>query len=87
MTTPTNDPYVHEEHRVPGVYVRYRNLDGRRWEVYGQCVGTGVCEGTPELDGPVDVNQVYTPEMKPCPVCGLEFKDLPPCARRASWED
>jgi hypothetical protein len=54
---PTCDPYVFIEEIRYG-YVRYRNLDGERWEVIGVCTGIGKCfEGAvgekPTLDCPV----------------------------------
>lgn len=76
----TNDPYVMAEERLPG-YARYRNLDGRRWEVYGQCQGTGVCYG----GEPVDTSGVLTPDLKPCTTCRISFVELSPCARAESW--
>jgi hypothetical protein len=39
---PTADPFVFIEEQYPG-YVRYRNLDGRRWEVHGMCDRRGDC--------------------------------------------
>ncbi len=39
---PTSDPYVFIEEQREG-YVRYRNLDGRRWEVHGTCDRRGDC--------------------------------------------
>lgn len=38
----TADPYVAIEEQRPG-YVRYRNIDGRRWEVHGTCDYRGDC--------------------------------------------
>jgi hypothetical protein len=54
---PTYDPAVFIEEQRPG-YVRYRNTDGRRWEVHGTCDRRGDCLigatiSTP--DGPVKV--------------------------------
>lgn len=46
---PTADPHVFIEDRTvnpeTGVqnYVRYRNSDGRRWEVHGECDRRGDC--------------------------------------------
>lgn len=41
--TPTADPDVFIEERLPG-YVRYNNVvDGRRWEVHGACTRLGLC--------------------------------------------
>lgn len=42
MTTPTADPHVVIEEQRPG-YVRYRSVDGRRWEVEGVCDMRGHC--------------------------------------------
>jgi hypothetical protein len=39
---PTSDPEVVIEERTAG-YVRYRDLDGRRWEVRGECTRLGYC--------------------------------------------
>ena len=71
---PTSDPFVVIEEKREG-YVRYRNGDGRRWEVHGVCVGLGNCwQGAlnpkPELDSPV------TPEFKGC--CPFTFVELEP---------
>jgi len=79
----TNDPSVRAEEQLPG-YARYRSLGGRRWEVFGQCVGTGHCAG----DGSqkVDTTVVRTPETRPCDACKIEFRDLPPAASRTSWD-
>ncbi len=68
----TCDPYVWIEEQYVG-YVRYRNNDGRRWEVHGICDQRGNCwEGAvspkPELDCPV------TPEFKGC--CPFTFVEL-----------
>lgn len=73
---PTSDPYVFIEEKREG-YVRYRNLDGRRWEVHGVCDQRGHCwEGAngpkPELDSPV------TPEFKGC--CPFRFVELEPAS-------
>lgn len=38
----TADPTVVIEHERPG-YVRYRSLDGRRWEIHGTCDYRGDC--------------------------------------------
>lgn len=38
----TADPLVVIEEQRPG-YVRYRNAEGRRWEVYGTCDRRGDC--------------------------------------------
>lgn len=40
--TPTSDPTVWIEEQRDG-YVRYRNADGRRWEVHGVCDRRGDC--------------------------------------------
>lgn len=71
----TCDPSVVIEAKAEG-YVRYRNRDGRRWEVFGVCDRRGDCwEGAtssaPELDCPI------TPEFKTC--CPFEFKELGRC--------
>jgi hypothetical protein len=39
---PTADPHVFIEERRED-YVRYRNRDGRRWEVHGVCDRRGDC--------------------------------------------
>lgn len=39
---PTADPGVVIEDQWPG-YVRYRRVDGYRWEVYGTCPQRGTC--------------------------------------------
>lgn len=71
---PTCDPHVFIEEQRVG-YVRYRNGDGRRWEVHGVCDKRGHCwEGAagpaPELDCPV------TPEFTGC--CPFTFVELEP---------
>ena len=71
---PTCDPHVFiEEIRVG--YVRYVNLDGRRWEAHGVCDKRGQCwQGAvgpaPELDCPV------TPGFRGC--CPFTFVELEP---------
>ena len=47
---PTADPYVVIEEQREG-YVRYRNLDGRRWEVHGTCDKRGNCLIGAVIDG------------------------------------
>lgn len=71
---PTCDPHVFIEDMRVG-YFRYRNLDGRRWEVHGVCDRRGNCwqgaqNPAPELDCPV------TPEFKGC--CPFTFVELDP---------
>lgn len=73
--TLTCDPTVAIEASASG-YVRYRNSEGRRWEVYGVCDQRGDCwvgavSDKPLLDCPV------TPEFKAC--CPFEFKELERC--------
>lgn len=78
MDQPTCDPFVVIEARSPvevtgdAAWVRYRNAEGRRWEVWGACNQCGACwEGAvgdpPELDCPV------SPEFWPhdYPSCSL----------------
>lgn len=70
---PTCDPFVWIEEQREG-YVRYRNGDGRRWEVHGTCNMCGACwEGAsgpaPDMDCPV------TPELEGCDQ--LTFTELP----------
>lgn len=72
--TETCDPFVWIEEKSQG-YVRYVNLEGRRWEVHGVCDQRGDCwEGAvgpaPELDCPV------TPEFTGC--CPFTYVELPP---------
>lgn len=69
---PTCDPHVFIEEQRDG-YVRYRNKDGRRWEVLGKCIDLGFCyQGAknpkPERDCPI------TPEFKNC--CPFVIKEL-----------
>lgn len=71
---PTCDPHVFIEDMRVG-YFRYRNLEGRRWEVHGVCDRRGNCwqgaqNPAPELDCPV------TPEFKGC--CPFTFVELEP---------
>lgn len=42
MDSPTADPTVVIEERSAG-YIRYRNIEGRRWEVFGVCDKRGDC--------------------------------------------
>jgi hypothetical protein len=68
----TCDPFVFIEEKREG-YVRYRNTEGRRWEVHGVCDQRGDCWAgavgpKPELDCPV------TPEFKGC--CPFMFVEL-----------
>jgi hypothetical protein len=39
---PTADPLIEIEKQSPG-FVRYRHVDGRRWEVHGVCDRRGDC--------------------------------------------
>ena len=55
---PTADPHVWIEEQRPG-YVRYRNGEGRRWEVSGVCDMRGDC-----LVGAVDP-LLGPPESRP----------------------
>jgi hypothetical protein len=56
LSVETQDPYVVIEDQHPG-YVLYRNIEtGRRWEVYGECVGVAECI----VGAVVDDNQVET---------------------------
>lgn len=54
---PTADPHVVIEEKREG-YVRYRNLDGRRWEVHGVCDRRGHCLIGSVIDG-VEVESFY----------------------------
>lgn len=69
----TCDPYVVIEEQRKG-YVRYRNVvNGKRWEVRGECTGIGNCwkgavNPKPELDCPVG------PGFKGC--CDLKIVEL-----------
>jgi hypothetical protein len=90
---PTCDPGVFiEEIRVG--YVRYVNIDGRRWEVHGICDKRGHCMVGAVVDGVVlktlaeaaAAAQAYTgldcpvtPEFKGC--CPLTFVELEPAVR------
>lgn len=48
---PTSDPYVFIEEERKG-YVRYQNTEtGRRWEVYGECIGVAKCIVGATVDG------------------------------------
>jgi hypothetical protein len=47
---PTADPTVFIEEQREG-YVRYRNTDGRRWEVHGTCDRRGDCLIGAVIDG------------------------------------
>jgi hypothetical protein len=47
---PTADPHVAIEEQREG-YVRYRNADGRRWEVHGTCDRRGDCLIGTTLEG------------------------------------
>ena len=72
--TPTCDPHVFIEAQSEG-FTRYRNADGRRWEVHGVCDKRGDCwvgaiGDAPLLDCPV------TPEFSGC--CPFTFVELEP---------
>ena len=74
MLQPTCDSTVWIEEIYTG-YVRYVNINGRRWEVHGICDLRGNCwQGAanpkPELDCPV------TPEFTGC--CPFTYKELEP---------
>lgn len=47
---PTADPNIVIEEQRPG-YVRYRNDEGRRWEVHGTCDRRGDCLIGAVIDG------------------------------------
>lgn len=71
---PTCDPEIFIEEKYEG-YIRYRRINGERWELIGVCTGIGKCwEGAngpkPELDCPL------TPTYKnDC--CKFEINVLP----------
>lgn len=71
---PTVDPTVFIEEKRPG-YVRYRNADGRRWEVHGTCDQRGDClvGAVDPVLGPPDarLDVPVTPEFDTC--CGAEI--------------
>jgi len=80
----TADPTVWAEELRPG-YARYRNKDGRRWEVHGICDRRGDCMiGAVLPDGTVieSVDQILesvldvpvTPEFAGC--CPFTFVEL-----------
>jgi len=54
---PTQDPAIFIEEKRVG-YVRYRDINGRRWEVHGVCDGRGNCWiGTVRPDGTMIATQ------------------------------
>ena len=68
---PTVDPYVFIEEQRDG-YVRYRNTDGRRWEVHGVCDGRRACMVGAVVDGVLietieQAKALPSPELD-CPV-------------------
>lgn len=67
----TADPHVQLE-EIARDYRRYRNSDGRRWEVFGECSKRGQCTGYHQLED----FPVVTPEVR-CE-CPLTFRELPP---------
>ena len=88
--TPTGDPFVWIEDQREG-YVRYRNGDGRRWEVYGTCDKRAHClvgavidgEAVTTLERAQELAQAYcgkdspvTPEFRDC--CPFTYVELPP---------
>ena len=83
--TPTADPHTWIEEQRSG-YVRYRNSEGRRWEVFGICDMRGDClvGAVSPLLGPPDtrLDVPVTPEFDACcgdPITGtLTFRELPP---------
>ena len=48
--TPTCDPFIFIEEQREGYY-RYRNGDGRRWEVHGVCDRRALCLVGAVIDG------------------------------------
>lgn len=73
----TTDPSVVIEEQRAG-YVRYRNTDGRRWEVFGVCDMRGHClvgAVNPPLGPPgTRLDVPVTPEFEGC--CPFRFVEL-----------
>lgn len=85
---PTADPDIEIEERRPG-FVRYRHVDGRRWEVRGVCDRRAFCLVGAVIDGETvetverarELAEAYTgpdvpvgPGFKGC--CPLEVVEL-----------
>jgi hypothetical protein len=58
---PTSDPEVVIEERRPD-YVRYRSVDGRRWEVRGVCDRRGLCLIGANIETPDGMVQIESLE-------------------------
>jgi hypothetical protein len=59
---PTADPTILiEEHRLG--YVRYRNTEGRRWEVHGLCDQRGNCLIGAVIDGVIVRDHAHLTEI------------------------
>ena len=61
--SPTADPCVWIEEQRDG-YVRYRNADGRRWEVHGTCDRRGDCLIGAVIEGETIRDHEHLEEMK-----------------------
>lgn len=88
MEEPTADPTVVIEERGEG-YVRYRNIEGRRWEVFGTCDKRGNCLVGAVIGGEIikDIERAHelavaykgldvpvTPEFSGC--CEFIYREL-----------
>lgn len=86
LMIPTIDPHILiEEQRVS--YIRYRHLDGRRWEVHGACDDNRACMVGAIVDGVLietveQARSLPAPELD-CPVgpgfsgcCPLKIVEL-----------
>ena len=83
---PTADPDVWIEEQHEG-YVRYRALDGRRWEIEGVCDHRGDC-----LVGAIVDGEVVTAERAPALARSYAGPDVPVtpeftgcCPLRGRW--
>lgn len=63
MLEATYDPTVFIEEKREG-YVRYRNLEGRRWEVWGSCDYRGDCLIGSVIDGETVRDHAHLEEIK-----------------------
>src|SRR5687767_455448 len=61
--TASADPLVVVEEQRPG-YVRYRNAEGRRWEVHGTCDRRGDCLIGSMIEGELIESHAHLEQVK-----------------------